>query len=304
MTYVVTLISDPGAARLTTEIVDAARATLEQAGTTAEEPDWLAPDIACDLICKTDRGPDWCAAANRILPKAIGSVPIDAVVQPLEGRRKQLLVADMESTIIENEMVDELAELLGIGPKVADITRRAMNGDIPFRTALSERIALLGGLEEELLKRMRRKIRFMSGAEALVGTMRANGAYTTLVSGGLRVYSKWVKRRIGFDKHVANDLVLIDGIVTGELREPILGREGKLQAMDKFLKRKDLDRADTIAVGDGANDLDMLGAAGTGVAFHAKPAVAEAVDIHIQHGDLTALLYLQGYRRSDFVNGS
>jgi phosphoserine phosphatase len=296
MNYVVTLTSDPTAAKLTTDIVNAAHDALEQAGAEAAEPDWLAPEIACDIAFNSER----LEAAVNALPKALSAAPVDHAVQPIAGRRKKLLVADMESTIIENEMVDELGELLGIGPKVADITRRAMNGDIPFRTALAERIALLGGLEEEMLKRMRGNIRVMPGAEELVGTMRANGAYTTLVSGGLQVYSKWVKRRLGFHKHIANDLVLEDGIVTGKLNEPILGREGKLQAMDKFLKRKGWDRSEAIAVGDGANDLDMLAAAGTGVAFRAKPSVAAAADIHVGHGDLTALLYIQGYRLSEF----
>lgn len=296
MQQIATLIADPVRPVLSAERAEDARAALADAGAEPGEPDWLSAAEACDLPFDGET-----EAAYRALRAQCKDLPVDVVVQPAEHRRKKLLVADMESTIIVNEMVDELANMLGIGPKVADITRRAMNGEIGFRPALKERVALLGGLEEEALKSTRKLIRFTPGALTLVRTMRANGAVAALVSGGFEVYCKWVRKRARFDYIYANRLIVHDGVVTGELEEPIMGREDKRKAMETVAAKHGIELADCLAVGDGANDLEMLGKAGLGVAFHAKPAVAAATDARIDHGDLTALLFLQGYRREAFV---
>lgn len=298
MQYAVTLIADPVTAKLGDDDAKAARGALAGIGAAAASPVWLAQGIACDVAFDAS-GPE---AAHAAVRTALSGRPFDIVVQNQTKRRKRLLVADMESTIIENEMVDELADLLGIRDKVANITRQAMDGEIQFRPALRERAALLGGLEEEALYAIRERITFMRGARTLVRTMRAAGAYTALVSGGFVAFSEWVCERAGFHTYFANTLETRDGIVTGMVSEPILGKDGKREALVGLAAELRLTVDDALAVGDGANDLDMIRAAGTGVAFHAKPAVARAARLRIDHGDLTALLYLQGYRAEDFVN--
>ncbi len=214
----------------------------------------------------------------------------------------------MESTIIVNEMVDDLAALLGVGEAVAAITRRAMNGEIRFREALRERVALLGGLEERALHESCERIAFMPGAAALVRTMRAHGAYTALVSGGFRVFTGHVAPRVGFERHYANDLAIRDGVLTGEMAEPILGREAKREILEALARERGIGLDAAIAVGDGANDIDMIQAAtaagGLGVAFRAKEMLRAATPHRIDHGDLTALLYVQGFRREEFAANS
>lgn len=298
MRSVLTLIADPATAKLSPETAEAAWRALgsAQAGAVGGV-DWLAPGIACDIAIEAPASP----ALRAIAVTALAGRPVDAVLQPMQNRRKKLLVADMESTIIVNEMVDELAALLGIGERVADITHRAMNGQIRFKEALRERVALLGGLEEEALRQSCERIVFMPGAKALVATMRAHGAKAALVSGGFRVFTGYVAPRVGFDWHFANDLVLTDGVVAGRVTEPILGAEAKREALLSLCGELGLAVADSLAVGDGANDIDMIGAAGLGVAFRAKPALKAKAPAVIEHGDLTALLYLQGYRQSEFV---
>lgn len=297
MRLVATLISDPARPRLLPSVADTARRALSGLSRTVSAPDWLAPDIACDIFVDS-ADPE---AVHHILERAIGTYPIDRVVQPVEGRRKRLLLADMESTIIVNEMVDELARYLGIEARVADITRRAMLGEIGFRPALTERVALLGGLEEDFLVAACERIRLMPGAAALIATCRATGIHTALVSGGFDVFASWVADRLGFDEHHANVLVLRDGIVTGQLREPLIGRQGKKSKLVEISGRLGIGPDAAMAVGDGANDLDMIAAAGLGIAFRAKPAVAAAADVRIDHGDLTALLYMQGIRQDEFA---
>ena len=299
MRSVLTLIADPATAKLTPETALAAWRALRAAGEKTGDIDWLAPGIACDIALDAPPVP----ALREIAEKALAGRPVDAVLQPAEGRRKKLLVADMESTIIVNEMVDELAALVGVGEQVADITRRAMNGEIRFQQALRERVTLLGGLEETALKETCERIVFMPGAHALVATMRAQGARCALVSGGFRVYTGYVAPRVGFDWHYANDLQIRDGVVAGTVAEPILGREAKREALVSLCRELKLDIADTIAVGDGANDIEMIRVAGTGVAFRAKSALKAVAPVAIDHGDLTALLYLQGYRQSEFAAG-
>ncbi len=296
----VTLIADPVTAKLSPEAAADASGALERAGAAVAATKWLAPRIACELVLANPSDPE----PGSVVRNALAGRPIDVVVQPTKDRRKKLLVADMESTIIVNEMVDELAELLGIGGEVAEITRRAMNGDIPFRDALRQRATLLGGLEEEALKWTCERIAFMPGALTLVRTMRAHGARTALVSGGVRVFPGYVAPRAAFDWHYANDLVVRDGVVIGQVAEPILGREAKRDALLSLCAELDLAPDDAMAVGDGANDIDMVAAAGVGVAFRAKPALRRAARHRIDHGDLTALLYMQGYRREEFVSES
>jgi len=300
MRSVLTLIADPATAKLTPEMALLAWNAFRAAGMKVGDIDWLAPGIACDLPLDAPPAPALRAAAAA----ALAGRPVDAVLQPAAGRRKKLLVADMESTIIVNEMVDELAALVGVGEQVAAITHRAMNGELRFRDALRERVALLGGLEEAALKETAERIVFMPGARALVATMRAHGARCALVSGGFRVYTGYVAPRVGFDWHYANDLVVRDGVVAGTVTEPILGREAKREALVSLCSELNFDLVESIAVGDGANDMDMIAAAGLGVAFRAKPALKAVAPVAIDHGDLTALLYLQGYRQSEFAPGA
>jgi phosphoserine phosphatase len=256
----------------------------------------LAPS-ACEI--PFDGAPETAGAVRA----ALDGAAVDANVVPAAQRRKKLLVADMESTLIENEMLDDLAAMVGIGEEVAEITRRAMNDELDFRDALRERVALLAGLPVERMEDSAYGIRIMSGAATLVATMKAQGAYTAIVSGGFLFFTRLVRRKLGFDYDEGNDLEIASGSLTGEVREPVLNRDGKVNALKRIARELKLDVAETLAVGDGANDLPMLLAAGLGVAYRAKPAVAAKARIRIDHGDLTALLYLQGYHRSEFATG-
>ena len=260
---------------------------------------WLADDIACDLVLPG--GPD-IGEMTATLRAALASEPVDIIVQPAEGRRKMILLADMDSTMINQECIDELADEIGVKEHVAAITARSMNGEIAFEPALRERVALLKGLDTAVVDRIiARRLTLASGGRALVQTMRANGAWTALVSGGFEVFTTRIAAMLGFQENRANRLIEQDGHFTGFVAEPILGRAAKADALTEISARLGLTPADAIAVGDGANDLDMIRLAGTGVALHAKPAVAAEAKVRIDHGDLTALLYLQGYRREDFV---
>jgi phosphoserine phosphatase len=262
---------------------------LRAAGADVGAPVWLAPGHACDVPFT---GPG----------AAIAQPGVDAVVHAASGRRKRLLVADMESTMIENEMLDDLAAMAGIGERIADITRRAMNGEIGFEAALRERVGLLAGLDARVLERAYDGVREIPGGRALVATMRKHGARCALVSGGFRFFTVRVRERLGFDLDQANDLILEGGKLSGLVAEPILGRQAKLDALLRLCAEQGIGAHEAITVGDGANDLAMLQAAGLGVAFHAKPAVAAQAKARIDHGDLTALLYLQGYRADEIVH--
>jgi len=227
---------------------------------------------------------------------------VDLVVQPAEGRRKRLLLADMDSTMIRQECIDELADEAGVGAYVADITARAMNGELDFEAALKERVGLLKGLPEAVIERVYRdRITFMPGGKALLATMKAQGGYAALVSGGFTAFTARVAAALGFDENRANTLLAEGGALTGAVGQPILGKQAKLDALEEIAARLGLDMAQTMAVGDGANDLAMLNRAGAGVALHAKPSVAAQCDIRINHGDLTALLFIQGYAREEFA---
>jgi phosphoserine phosphatase len=285
---VLVLVANPARPSLDDRLVEQAADALRAAGATVGAPEWLAPDIACDLPFDGKAAP-------------ISLPGIDAVALPAASRRKRLLVADMESTMIENEMLDELADFLGLREKIAGITARAMNGEIDFAGALNERVALLKGLPVAKLDEAARRIRYTPGGATLVATMQKHGAFCALVSGGFTYFTSIVRKALGFDFDAANILRHDGHTLVGAVQPPILGKEAKLAALDRLCVERSLPVGDTVTVGDGANDLPMLQAAGLGVAFRAKPVVASQVSARVAHGDLTALLYLQGYRRSDFV---
>lgn len=269
---------------------------LKNAGVAASPLDWLAPGVAADVFFEND---DLHAARAR-LQAALAEQPIDVVAQPAEGRRKKLLVADMDSTMIEQECIDELADLAGMRARISAITQRAMAGELDFEMALKERVALLAGATLDQITKIVARLTPTPGARALVRTMRAHGAHTALVTGGFSQFAQPVAERIGFHETFANRLEIGDGALTGAVIDPVQGREGKRAALIGLREAQGLPREATLATGDGANDLDMLREAGLGVAYRAKPKVAEAAHARIDHADLTALLYAQGYRREDF----
>ena len=257
---------------------------------------WLAPDEAAEFAVSAPPDNQWQVWAD------LQGMSVDLVLQPTEGRRKRMLLADMDSTMIQQECIDELADLAGVGDHVKAITARAMNGELDFEGALTERVALLRGLPETVIAQvLAERITLMPGGPELVATMRANGGYAALVSGGFTAFTGAVAGKLGFDENRANRLLTSEGVLTGEVARPILGREAKVQALEEITARLGIAESEVIAVGDGANDLGMLHRAGTGVALHAKPVVADQCEVRINHGDLTALLYLQGYLRGDFV---
>ncbi len=241
-------------------------------------------------------------AAEALLRAVIGKAAIDVAVQDAESRRKKLLIADMDSTMIGQECIDELAAEVGLKDKVADITARAMNGEIAFEPALTERVALLKGLPLSVVDEViAKRITLTPGGKQLIATMKSKGHYTALVSGGFTVFTGPIAEMLGFQENRANTLLSQDGILTGEVASPILGKQAKVDALLDIAGRLGISTDEALAVGDGANDLGMIELAGTGVALHAKPVVAEQANVRIDHGDLTALLYLQGYRKTDFV---
>lgn len=257
---------------------------------------WLNPAIAAEFPLPAMPENRWDAW------EGLQSLGIDLVVQPTIGRRKRLLLADMDSTMIQQECIDELADEAGVGAHVAGITARAMNGELDFEDALRERVALLKGLPAAVIdKVLETRITLMPGGPALLATMKSNGARAALVSGGFTEFTRRIAAKLGFDENRANTLLIANGQLTGHVADPILGREAKVQALQDIAAQMGITAADVLAVGDGANDLGMLGLAGAGVALHAKPSVAAQCDIRINHGDLTALLYIQGYAVADFI---
>ena len=290
--YTATLIANPADANLTEEI---ARRTAGLLG--SDSIIWLAERIACDIelagLPETTE-PLWADLQKQ---------RIDFVVQPSKGRAKRLLLADMDSTMIQQECIDELAAVAGVGERVAGITARAMNGELDFEAALRERVGLLAGLDEAVIQQvLDTRITLMPGGPALVATMKANGAYAALVSGGFTDFTGPIAERLGFHENRANTLLRSGGKLTGEPATPILGRDAKVQALKEISARLGLSLDQTMAVGDGANDLGMLTVAGSGVALHAKPVVAAECDVRLNFADLTGLLYVQGYSAADFVD--
>ena len=289
--YTITLLSRPGAAALDPLMPLSLRSAWGGGAI-----NWLAPREALEFPVLTL--PD-----NHLdVWQDMQDLGIDLVVQQTEGRRKKMLLADMDSTMIQQECIDELAEMAGVGDRVRDITARAMNGDLDFEGALTERVALLAGLEARIIEQvLAERITYMPGGDVLLATMKANGAYAALVSGGFTAFTQHVAANLGFDETRANTLLVENDKLTGQVAHPILGRDAKVAALEEITAKLGIEESDAMAVGDGANDLGMLGRAGAGVALHAKPAVAAQCDIRINFGDLTALLYLQGYAREDFV---
>ena len=301
MSLVATLICNPNNPALDSTILDGARAVLPSAG----PAHWLWDEVAADIPFESAlRSKDDLLTIEDSLRAARGDLPIDIVVQPIATRRKKLFLADMDSTMIGQECIDELADFVGLKEHVAKITERAMRGEIEFEPALRERVALLKDLPVSVVDEvLAKRITPTAGGRELVMTMRAHGAYTCLISGGFTLFTNQVAAMIGFQENRANELKIADGKLTGEVTEPVLGRAAKLATLVELREAFDLDDLDTLVVGDGANDLGMIEAAGLGVAYHAKPTVAAAAAAKIDHGDLTALLYAQGYRREEFVEG-
>jgi phosphoserine phosphatase len=258
---------------------------------------WLAPDEAAEF--EVARIPDnrWEVWSD------LQDLGVDLVVQPSGGRRKKMLLADMDSTMIQQECIDELADEAGVGERVAAITAAAMNGELDFDGALRERVGLLKGLPESVIGDvLDKRITLMPGGPVLLATMKAHGAYAALVSGGFTAFTAAISKTLGFDENRANTLIADGGELTGEVGLPILGKQAKVDALEEITARLGISEADVLAVGDGANDLGMLTRAGMGVALHAKPSVAAECDVRIYHGDLTALLFIQGYARDVFSN--
>ncbi len=288
--YIATLLTNPDTPALDPALVDSLRNAWG-----GGEATWLAPDIAAEFaLCDVPLN-QWDVWAD------LQNMQVDLVVQDAEGRKKKMLLADMDSTMIRQECIDELADEAGVGDRVKEITARAMNGELDFEGALTERVGLLSGLDVSVIRRvLDQRITLMPGGRALVATMRANGGYAALVSGGFDSFTAEVASKLGFDENRANTLIVENGKLTGQVAQPILGRAAKVDALNQITARLGIDPADVLAVGDGANDLGMLKIAGTGVALHAKPAVAAECNVRINFGDLTALLYLQGYTATEF----
>lgn len=290
--FTTTLLCAPDTRRLDAALVDNLRNAWG-----GGDALWLAPDEAAEFNMMQRPDTLWDAWAD------LQKMGVDLIVQPSESRRKKMLLADMDSTMIEQECIDELAEEAGVGAHVKDITARAMNGELDFEGALTERVGLLKGLAESVIGDvLARRITFMPGGATLLATMKADGAYAALVSGGFTAFTSAVATQLGFDENRANTLLVDNGSLTGDVARPILGKQAKVEALEEITARLGLSENDVIAVGDGANDLGMLGRAGSGVALHAKPSVAAECDIRVNHGDLTALLYVQGYAKHSFVS--
>jgi phosphoserine phosphatase len=292
---VATLIADPAKEPLSEAILDRAAQALNG----VERRRWLDEGVAADLVFTGNL-----KAKRAAVEEPLAGEWVDVIVQPLAHRRKRLLVADMDSTLIGQECVDELADFAGVGDRVAAVTDRAMRGDIAFAPALRERVALLAGLPETVIQDvLKDRITLNRGARTLVQTMRANGAYVAIVSGGFRQFTGAIRQRLGADEDRANTFIIEGGVLTGKVIEPILGEGAKLSALKEIAAALGLTLDDTLAVGDGSNDLPMLQAAGLGIAYRAKPKVAAGGGARVEHADLTALLYAQGFARKDFIEG-
>jgi len=295
--FVATLVSNPDKPALSDALLSKLAQALPESAKLIRLDRQIAIDVAFSARSQTEL--DEISAKIR---KSLSSEPVDIIIQPTLHRRKSLFVADMDSTMIGQECIDELAAELRVKQKVAKITERAMRGELEFDSALRERVRLLEGLDAMVIpKVISEKITITPGARTLISTLRSQGVYTALVSGGFTLFTSRIGATIGFDEDRANTLMLHNGKLTGEVAEPILGREAKRATLIELREQFALQPEETLAIGDGANDLDMIQEAGLGVAFRAKPAVAAATDARIDHADLTALLYAQGYSRSTWM---
>lgn len=297
MSHVLSLIAGPQKPSLQTKHINAACKLMEKLGTELDTGQWLNEKIAWQV--EFDTKPDEVLSAVR---KAAARWPVDVNVVRAGHQRKKLLIADMDSTMIKQECIDELADAAGAGDAVKAITVRAMNGELDFEDALRERVAALKDLPSGVIGEViANRISFTSGGRELIATMRQNSAYCALISGGFTHFTAFVGAELGFHEHQANELIIRENLLTGEVADPILGRDAKVAALQRISSTFGFSMDEAMAVGDGANDIPMLKTAGTGVALHAKPAVKQQIDIQIDHGDLTALLYLQGFTRDEFA---
>lgn len=295
MPLVATLISDPDTRDLSPELVEMARASVG-----AIEINWLEEGVACDFPLMVGATERMCANALRSLTE---NKPIDFVIQKAHNRRKKALIADMDSTMIDQECIDELAAEVDLKEQVSEITAKAMNGEIPFEDAIHERVALLEGLEVSVINKIiKEHITLTKGGKTLIATMKDKDAYTSLVSGGFTQFTSRISKMLGFDEHHANKLIEDDGKLTGKVHLPVLGAGSKVDTLHNIANTRGINIEDVISVGDGANDIPMIKEAGTGVAFHAKPSVAAEASIKIDHGDLTSLLYIQGYKADEIIH--
>ncbi len=293
--YVLTLIGNAESAPLEPVHIKQVLQSLGLSG----EADWLAPREACDLFIGSPLDAE---IISRKAREVLAGSSIDAVCTRLEDRRKKLLISDMDSTIIDQECIDELADAIGIGSQVREITAAVIKGDISFPDALRKRLRLMKGMESRLLESVyEQRISLKPGARTLVQTMRHHGAFCILVSGGFTYFTSRIAARLGFHEHRGNELIFGNGQLTGEVKEPILGRSAKLETLVTLCEDKRLTPTDVLAVGDGANDIEMIQAAGLGVAFHDTGSLRKEANAHIEHGDLTTVLYIQGFRKSELV---
>jgi len=292
--YALTLIGNPKSAPLHPDHIEQVLQCLKLQART----DWLAEEEACDLLIDSSLSAEVITAKARTV---LAEAPIDIACTPIEDRRKKLLISDMDSTVINQECIDELADAIGIGTEIRDITASVIKGNISFPDALRKRLRLMKGMEEKELERVyQQRITLKAGASILVQTMRHHGAFCILVSGGFTYFTSRIAARLGFHQHQGNELIFNHGKLTGKARDPILGRSAKLDILTACCREKGLTLSDVVAVGDGANDIEMIQAAGLGVAFHDSGSLRNQSNASIEHGDLTALLYMQGFRKSEF----
>ena len=297
-THALILVGTPDRTPLEAVHIKRVRASLPN----AQDPDWLADGEACDLPINLVGLPEETVETVR---HVLDGLAIDVACLPATGRRKSLLLSDMDSTMIDQECIDELGMLAGLGTEISTLTAQGIRGEIGIADALERRVKLLRGQKFDLLEQTyQTQITLKSGAQTLVRTMRANGAYCVLVSGGFTYFTSLVAERLGFHENLGNELLFENGLMSGKVREPILGRKAKRATLDRLCRDRNLACTEVLAVGDSANDLEMLQAAGLGVALQAGPALRNAASVCIDCADLTALLYLQGYRKSEFLTAN